>query len=229
MQVEKLLTLDEAQGIDIARLCELGFSTGGVQGYLTGKTVQQALSKPFPTHLRAILYLGPNPSRLSGNDIASLTNFLWERLIQFEAKARKVIDPNDEDGAIKALLWAASQARQVRQSAMVRVALQEYIDPKLCDTCKGSPHKGKVGRHIQVQGVVYVTCDDCNGRTWIPWSDRRRQQACDIKPDQWAKRYEPGYHHVYQWCVDLHRQAVTEFKTKLFGPPDIESRMQARA
>lgn len=229
MQLEKLLCMDEAQGIDYAKLAERGFDTGGKTGFLTGKDVQKALGPPFPVHWRAILYLAPNPGRLSGNDLATLTNHLWSKLIAFEQAGRKHREPDDAIGAIKDLLWAASQSRQIRQSAMVRVALQEYIDPKLCDSCKGSQHKGKIARTVPGIGLVYSTCEDCNGRTWIPWSDRRRQQQCDIRPEQWAKRYERGYHVVYQECTDIHAEAAKAFKQRLFGPAPIEHRLQARA
>lgn len=228
MQIEKLLVLGEAQGIDFGRLAELvQMGTKTIKGGLTGADVHLAMSG-LPPEQKAILYLKPNPARISGNDLAALTNHLWMSLIGFEASRRT--EPGGEiTEAIRKLLTEANAARDLRQARTVRTALAEYEDAKHCWTCKTSTYEGKVAEMVPVLGLVYRPCPDCNGRGWMPWSDNKRANLVGGDRSQWRKRHEPGYLHVLHECTDLYAKGVRTFKERLFGAPKIETKLQARA
>lgn len=227
MQIERLLTLGEAQGIDYAKLAEPGYGSGNDGGGLTGRDVHLAMSW-LPREQRAILYLKPNPARLKASDLASLTNHLWLALIGFEAQKLSHYE-GDLTPAIKALLLDGNKARDRRQARTVKVALAEYEDSKLCETCKGSVYPGKVGANVSGQGVIYTTCPNCDGRTWNPWSDNKRAGLVGGTRSQWRERHEPGYLHLLNECSELYREGAKAFKERLFGPAKIEATLQRRA
>lgn len=225
MQIEKLLTLGEAQGIDYEKLAKAGFEVSGRRGGMTGQDVHLAMSW-LPPELRAILYLRPNPARVTATELAFLTNHLWRKLYQFEA-ARRIHYPDEPTKGVEALLRAAGCRREARQAAVVRTALAEYEDSKLCRVCAGSKEPGCVAKHIPFEGVIYSKCKACDGRTWIPWSDNRRASAIGGRRGQWRTLREPSYLYVLGLCSDMYREGSGEFKEILFGGANLEHRMQA--
>jgi hypothetical protein len=86
--IETVLTLGEGQGIDYKKLALLGFASGGGdQGRLGWQDVHWAMSGLEPLE-KAIMYLRYNQPRVTGQEIAALTNALWLRLDALEARTR---------------------------------------------------------------------------------------------------------------------------------------------
>ncbi len=227
--IEVLLQLGEGQGIDYRKLSHAGFGTGGGQGALTWMDVHWAMSGLSPVQ-KAILYLKYNPPRATGDEIASLTNKLWVLLDTIEARSRPK-DMLDPTPAERALMERAQANRDIRQARTVQTALSEYMDTKLCDRCRtsGSTNPGKVGKHVPGEGVLYETCDKCQGRQWLPWSDNQRAKGCGGDRNLWKSRYERNYLALLDECSTIYRQGAMLFKERLFGPVPMENKMQARA
>lgn len=225
MQIEKLLTLGDAQGLDYEKLAKAGFELGGKRGGITGLDVHLAMSW-LPPEQRAIMYLRPNPARVTATDLATLTNYLWISLIRFEASRRPTYSASP-GAAILAALRANSNRVRSRQALVVSTALAEFVDSKLCRSCAGSKYPGRVAEHFEGYGIVYTACKACNGRTWIPWSDNRRAAAVKGTREYWRTRNEPGYLNTLELCSLLVREGTEAFKTALFGPALIEETMQA--
>jgi len=131
--IDQLLTMGLAHGADTTR-----FQTGFVQAsrrydQLQWEDVLQALTT-LPAEERAALCIGPAAHLITGAELAQLTNTLWLRLRRHDARA----------GTYKAKTPILGQevneddVSDARQATIVRVALQEFIDPKVCRTCKGA-------------------------------------------------------------------------------------------
>lgn len=225
--IEEVLQLGEGQGLDYMKLARRVGSGGDKGGILTWEGVHLAMSGLTPQQ-KAILYLKYNPPRARAHEIASLTTRLWMALEAIEARSRPkpMIDPTPAE---KALMDRAQANRDIRQARTVQTVLTEYMDTKLCDRCKGSKEPGKVGKSHPVIGVIYETCDKCQGRTWLPWSDNQRAKGCGGDRNLWKSRYERNYLALLDECSTIYRQGAMLFKERLFGPAPMEMKMQARA
>ncbi len=227
--IETVLTLGEGQGIDYRKLALAGLDTGGRSGILTWEGVHWCMSGLQPEE-KAILYLKYNPPRASGMEIANLTTRLWILLDTLESRHRPKI-PETLTPAELALLLAAQERRDHRQSSTVNTVLNEHIDTKLCDRCRtsGAKYPGKIAENIAGQGLVWTTCDKCQGRQLLPWSDNKRASNCTGDRALWKTRYEPNYLRLLGECSNIAQDGAETLKKRLFGEPEIESRMQARA
>lgn len=228
--IEVLLTLGEGQGIDYRKLALLGFASGGGdRGHLGWQDVHWAMSGLEPME-KAIMYLRYNQSRVTGQEIAALTNALWLKLDALEARTRP-LPPIDPTPAERALMERAQASRDVRQARTVKTCLEEYIDDKRCDHCEtsGEKYPGRVAEFVPGKGVIWVTCPKCSGRQWLPWSDNRRAQGCGGDRNLWKSRYERNYIGLLEHCTSIYLAGESKFKERLFGPAPMESRLQARA
>lgn len=226
--IEEVLQLGEGQGLDYMKLARRSGVTGGDKsGILTWEGVHLAMAGLSPIE-KAILYLKYNPPRARAHEIASLTTRLWMALEAIEARNRPkpMIDPTPAE---KALMDRAQANRDIRQARTVQTVLTEYMDTKLCDRCRGSREPGKVGTSHPVVGVIYETCDKCQGRTWLPWSDNKRAQGCGGDRNLWKTRYERNYLTLLDECSTIYREGTKLLKERLFGPAPVEAKMQARA
>lgn len=226
--IEEVLQLGEGQGLDYMKLARRSGVTGGDKsGILTWEGVHWCMSGLSPTQ-KAILYLKYNPPRARAHEIASLTTRLWMALEAIEARNRPkpMIDPTPAE---KALMDRAQASRDIRQARTVQTVLTEYMDTKLCDRCRGSREPGKVGTSHPVVGVIYETCDKCQGRTWLPWSDNKRAQGCGGDRNLWKTRYERNYLTLLDECSTIYREGTKLLKERLFGPTPMEAKLQAHA
>ena len=98
-----------------------------------------------------------------------LESALYEEAERRASKWRGV-DPQSEDGA--ALL-----------SLLVRKALTEAIQPKLCGHCQG--------RGSRMRGGLLVQCERCNGTGKGRLSERERCQGTGIEYHAWRKTWGP--------------------------------------
>jgi hypothetical protein len=186
----------------------------------------------LPPEQRAIIYLRPWPEIVKAQELASLTDHLWRHLMAFEAK-RRPKPPENPTPAERKVYAAADRARSARQAAMVRTALAEFQDNRLCHTCYRSREPGKVMVQIEGKGMVWETCSKCGGTGWRAWSDNRRARSIGGDRNAYTTRIAPGYEHVLRECSTLHREGITTFKARLFGSEDplmdeIVSLLQAR-
>ena len=229
MWIEAVLQLGEGQGINYRKLALAGLDTGGRSGLLTWEGVHWCMSGLAPEE-KAVLYLKYNQNRATGNDIAHLTGRLWMKLDAAEARTRPrpMLDPTPAEAA---LMNAANNQRDLRQARTVNTVVNEYLDPKLCDRCRtsGTKYAGKVAKHIPEQGIVWTTCDKCQGREWLPWSDNRRARGCGGDRNLWKTRYERNYLLLLDECGTIAQAGAAKLKQRLFGPPALEAAMQARA
>lgn len=222
--IEKLLAMGTAQGADPTRML-IVTSGAQKQNPITWEDVRLSVGALEP-HLRAILQLRAVPQFVSAQELAALTLHLARGLFAFEHRRAARIHATDP------VARAQRRARHVRQSAQIRVALCEYLDPRTCRPCRG---EGKVLDHVPGKGVKAIDCPRCAGRGWKPWSENRRASAVGGDRNAWRERYAPGYEFVLRECSSQYREAEGLFKARLFGAPDhdetpgaIERRMQAR-
>ena len=220
-RIESLLTLGMAHGADPRRMLLPGTATNTLDR-LEWTDIHQAIGSCSPAQ-RAILYLKPLPQMVSGQDLAALTNHLWRALIRFEDTRRPLASPNPTP-AEQAIYAKAQAARDQRQAAMVRTALSEYQDPRVCRTCLRSREPGKVMVQIEGKGMVWQPCPRCHGAGWTPWSDNRRAKAIGGDRNAYTSRIAPGYDHLLHQCTVLYRQGQEVFMRVLFGEDESERR-----
>lgn len=232
MNFDKLLCMGMAQSIDYARACSGVRSTS--RGGLDWTDIHKAMGTLEPEE-RAICYLRPNPAMIKGKELAALTNRLWLDLIKFERDRRPPL-PETMTPAERMVHLAARAARDKRQANTVQTVLREFEDSKRCETCQGSPFPGQVTTAtalaigaINPGNTPWVTCPDCKGLEWMPWSDNRRCAGCGAQRVQWKPRYEPGYLRLLDLCRTLRESGRTKFMEYLFGSSAIETKLQARA
>jgi len=225
--IEEVLQLGEGQGLDYMKLARKVGSGGDKSGILTWEGVHLAMAGLSPIE-KAILYLKYNPPRARAHEIASLTTRLWMALEAIEARSRPkpMIDPTPAE---RNLMERGNASRDIRQARTVQTVLTEYMDTKLCDRCRGSREPGKVGTSHPVVGVIYETCDKCQGRMWLPWSDNKRAASCGGDRNLWKTRYERNYLTLLDECSTIYREGTKLLKERLFGPAPMEAKMQARA
>lgn len=207
--IERLLTMGLAHGADPARhlLGALGV-TGPAADNLTWPDLRACIGCLDYKH-RAILLIKATPEMVEGKELAALTDHLYRDLIRYEARPKA-----NWSQIHHAAARAVHRATRARQAAIVRTALQEYADPRVCRSCKG---KQQVGLHTPGKGVEWVSCELCQGRGWLSWSDNRRAAAVGVKRGDWVHRHSPSYEHVLQSCTALYRESVTLFKAQLLG------------
>lgn len=227
--IEEVLQLGEGQGLDYMKLARRVGSGGDKSGILTWEGVHLAMAGLSPIE-KAILYLKYNPPRARAHEIASLTTRLWMALEAIEARSRPkpMIDPTPAE---RNLMERGNASRDIRQARTVQTVLTEYMDTKLCDRCwsSGDKNAGKIAKHVIGEGVSWVTCDKCQGRTWLPWSDNKRAQGCGGDRNLWKTRYERNYLTLLDECSTIYREGTKLLKERLFGPAPMEAKMQARA
>jgi len=220
--IEKLLTMGLAHGIDPTRmLLAAGGTPGPESERLTWQDVTLAVvALPLPQ--RAALYLKCAPELASAQELASLTNMLLELLMLHDEK--RATYPTTEPG----FEAAAEHAKFQRQATIVRVALEEYCDPRTCRRCHG---EGQVLDHVVGRGMVRGTCGRCEGKGWRAWSDNHRARSCGVRRGDWTARYAHGYQRVLETCTSIYREAAGGFKAALFGAPHllVENRLQVGA
>ena len=226
--IEEVLQLGEGQGLDYMKLARRVGSGGDKGGILTWEGVHLAMAGLSPIE-KAILYLKYNPPRARAHEIASLTTRLWMALEAIEARSRPkpMIDPTPAE---RNLMERGNASRDLRQAKTVQTVLTEYMDTKLCDRCltSGAKYPGKIATHDGI-GIAWTTCDKCQGRMWLPWSDNKRAQGCGGDRNLWKSRYERNYLTLLDECSTIYREGTKLLKERLFGPAPMEAKMQARA
>lgn len=205
--IERLLTMGLAHGADPRRMLLPASGTNPAMR-LDWTDIHKTMACCKPEQ-RAILYLKPNPAMVSGQDLAALTNTLWRGLIRFEAR-RNTKDP----------------APDTRQAAMVRTALAEYQDNRVCRTCyRNTGKQGHIQTHVEGKGVIDVPCPRCNGAGWVRWSDNRRYRSIGGDRNAYTQRIAPGYEHLMNACTTLYREAQERFMEVLYGEtPEVQQR-----
>jgi len=226
--IETLLTLGMAHGCDPRRMLLPGTATNELDR-LDWTDIHKAMGFCSPAQ-RAILYLKPLPQMVSEDEAKALENHLRRSLQRFEARRRpaRPVDPSPAEAAIYA---SADEAIARRQAAMVRTALSEYQDPRVCRTCLRSREQGKVMVQVEGQGMVWQTCPRCHGSSWTPWSDNRRAKEIGGDRNAYTTRIAPGYEHLLHTCTVLARSGSDRLMQALFGEApqhdQIERRLQA--
>lgn len=227
--IETVLTLGEGQGIDYRKLAEAAGMPADRGGMLTWQNVHWCMSGLKP-HERGLLYLQYNQNRLSGNDLAALTSRMWMALeaLEMRNRPRPMLDPSPAE---QALMQAAQASRDLRQTKTVNTVLNEYIDPRRCQTCltSGDRYAGKVAENIPGKGIVWATCPTCGGAQSIPWTHETRAAYCQQDPATWPTRHGRHYLMLLRECSDIHADGAGLLKRRLFGAPEMETKMQARA
>lgn len=214
--VERLLCMGQAHGADPRRML-LPASGSNPVDRMDWTEIHFAMVGCTPAQ-RAIVYLPLLPEMVNAQELAALTTHLWQKLIAFEAKRRPSLPthPGPNESKVYA---AAARARDIRQSSMIRTALDEYCDPRTCRTCKGQK---KIKVHIEGKGVIDQNCVICEAKGWRAWSDNRRARSICGDRSTYTARIAPGYEHVLRACSTLHKAGITTFKERLFGSEDPE-------
>lgn len=236
MQIERLLTLGLAHGIDYRRMLDPPGSTTPAGRSVSWQDVMGAVAM-VPKDQRAALYLKCAPHMVSAAELSEFCFGLLTTLQRYEAKGGKpAVAPRsraDWHTPAERALNRAQQRTFERQAAIVRTVLAEYQDPRICHACRGG---GQVLAHIEGKGIVAQGCPKCDGKGWCRWSDNRRARAIGGDRNAYATRVAPAYEHTLKACTEQYRKGATAFKEALFGPADdesipgvIERRLQARA
>lgn len=218
--IEKLLTKGLAHGVDPTRML---LAAGGTQqpdvDRITWEDVTRAVVT-LPLAQRAALYLKCAPELSSANELASFTNDLLLVITAHDARRCSAYSPAEE----------RSGYAFERQAAIVRTAVEEYMDPRTCRRCQG---EGTVLDYVPERGMVKGTCGRCEGKGWRPWSDNQRSRRCGVRRTDWAPKYAAGYQRVMDSCTATYKTAAGAFKAVLFGSEQgieydrVEERLQA--
>lgn len=219
-QIEKLLNMGMGQGADFERILLGAGSTVAGSERIDWRDVRCAIART-PKHLRAILQLKACPPLVESRELALLMHALWMELQAFEGISvtkrpttsghRRIYTPMERSQHRAALrAWG-------RQARVVSAAIQEYCDPRTCRGCYQSKTPGVVQVNVPGEGLKDQTCEVCDGRGWVPWSDNRRSRAVGGKREDYADRVAPGYLHVLGLCSEWYVEAHKAFMGALFA------------
>lgn len=209
--IDQLLNLGLAHGADTTR-----HRTGFVQSSpdpdaLRWEHVHQALVG-LDVEQRAALCLPCASHLVSAAELAALAYSLHVHLIA----GLKPIDP--------------LRAYPEIQARIIRTALAEHVDPKVCRSCKGA---GKGLVHVEGEGVKVAACPKCAGRGWREWSDNRRAREVAVRRGDWLPHYAPAYEAVTDRVRSHRRAGERLLRERLFGSGDsnpefdgLEARLQ---
>ena len=101
--------------------------------------------------------------------------------------------------------------KHLRCYTMAAIAIQEILDSKLCNLCKGHSFVPEVDHELNEPTGRVVECWNCNGTGRTPFTNNRRARLAGVHHEEWKKKWDSDYTKgltvLYTWAGEV-REAL---------------------